>query len=202
LRKFSDGIWDPFNKGYDSLLGGLYKLLSQVLFLLPTIEGKDLPRMADYAKFGIALEKALKLPDETFMNAYRSHNSQKLFKIFDGDSMCLFLEYKIEMGCSHGENCFIGTASDLMVGLDGFCKKFGIVRSSMPANPKALKGRIARSKPVFEALGINYIELPRSSNKRPFALHWKDPELSKGFQDNLDHYLGVGKRTMVFDFLL
>lgn len=189
-RKFSDSIWDPFDRGYPSLLGGVYNLLSEVLLILPTIEASNLPRMADYAKFGIALEKALSLPEGTFMNTYNVHNSEKLNKLFDSDPMCIFIEYAIDSGCFHGDKCFIGTASELMEHIDMFCKKFGISRGSMPQNPKTLKGRMARIKPVLSAIGIEYVELPRTSNKRPFYLKWKDPKLSPAFQDNLDFFLG------------
>jgi energy-coupling factor transporter ATP-binding protein EcfA2 len=193
-RKFSDSIWDPFNAKYDSLLGGIYCLLSEVLLLLPSIEAKNLPRMADYAKFGIALEKVLKLPEGTFMRAYGGHNREKLHKLFDSDPMCLFVEYMIDGSAIRSGTSYIGTAGELMANIPRFCKQYGFSPASMPSNPKSLKGRLARIKPVLTAMGIEYGEIPRSSNKRPFYLVWKDREKSPSFEEDLKEFLNPDTR--------
>lgn len=188
-RKFSDIIWDPFNKGYSTLLGGGYLLLSEVLKLLPTIEAKELPRMADYAKFGIAMEKALELPEGSFMKTYNLHNSTKNSNLFDSDLTCFFLEYVMKRRDYGGQNYFIGTTSELMAYVDGFCKSTSIKRSTLPSNPRSFKGRLSRIKPILEENGIEMKDLPRTSNKRPFYFRWKDPKRSIGFEQDLHIYL-------------
>lgn len=197
LRKFSDGIWDPFNKGYDSLLGGVYKLLSQVLSVLPTVESKELPRMADYAKFGIALEKVLQLPEGTFLTVLSDHNREKLHKAFNTDVMCNFVEYVIDADQSYREKHFIGTAIELLEKIEPFCKKYNVSKAHMPSNPKNLKGRLARIKPILHAMEIEYQDLPRTSNKRPFFIAWKDRKISSHFERELDEFLNPGKWVSV-----
>lgn len=196
-RKFSDGVWDPFNRGYASLLGGVYKLLSEVLLILPSIEANSLPRMADYAKFGIALEQVLKIPSGTFLNVLNEHNKEKLHKSFNTDVMCNFIEYVIDEDRCYGDKHFIGTALDLLGKVDGFCKKYNVSRACMPNNPKNLKGRLSRIKPVLIAMGIEYQDLPRTSNQRPFYIAWKDRKKSPLFEHDLDQFLNPGKWVSV-----
>ena len=192
-RKFSDGIWDPFNRGYNSLMGGIYKLLSQVLFHLPSVEEKGLPRMADYAKFGIALEKVLNFPTGTFLKALNDHNREKLHKSFNTDVMCNFIEYIIDEDRCYGDRHFIGTALELLEKVESFCKRYNVSKASMPNNPKNLKGRLARIKPILIAMGIEYQDLPRTSNQRPFFIAWKDRKKSPRFEHDLDQFLNPGK---------
>jgi hypothetical protein len=193
LRKFSDGIWDPFNRQYDSLMGGIYKLLSSVLEKLPTIEEKGLPRMADYAKCCFALERVLNLKEGFFIDVLNNHNREKLYNSFNTDIMCNFIEYVIDEERGIGKKHFIGTAIDLLGKIEYFCKKYNVSKACMPNNPRSLKGRLARLKPILIAMGIEYQDLPRTSNQRPFYIAWKDRKKSPMLEHELDIFLNPAK---------
>ena len=47
------------------------------------------------AKFGIALEEALSLPEGIFLKVLSEHNSEKIHKVFSTDSMCNYIEHLI-----------------------------------------------------------------------------------------------------------
>lgn len=53
-----------------SIFGALVDVLAKALQLLPDIHLDEHPRMADFARFGVAVEQVLGLEDGTFMDAY------------------------------------------------------------------------------------------------------------------------------------
>ena len=82
-RKSEKKLWAEFEKAHPIILGGLLDLLSGVLQQLPNINEDDyeLPRMSDFGRIGIALEKHLNWLEGTFIAA---HEANKLEAIIIG----------------------------------------------------------------------------------------------------------------------
>ena len=78
-RKLEEDFWIEFNSIHPVLLGSILDGVSAVLRELPNTNAKSLPRMADFARRGIAAEKAMNRDDNdpsymrfgTFIDSYR-----------------------------------------------------------------------------------------------------------------------------------
>lgn len=190
-RKSFSELWDSFKLREKNLVGGVYLLLSKVLEILPSVTHENLPRMSDFARFGIAMEKALNLSNGTFMKIYKSHNEDKVFNAFNSDDLCISIdklmrsEREWEVSGNYNKLCdsgFVGTANeliDLLKQEEGsfYRSDFSKVGSNLPRTPRQLKARLARVKPLLDLMGIEMFDLPRRSNARNFVITYKDKSL-------------------------
>ena len=71
-RKPEKTFWRDFNNDLPDILGGLYTLLSSALQYHP-VEVEKLPRMADFAIWGHAIEKAMNWETGAFATAYENN---------------------------------------------------------------------------------------------------------------------------------
>ncbi len=56
-RRAEAGFWEDFRRAWPGLLGALLDALVGALAILPTLTLPGLPRMADFARFGVAVER-------------------------------------------------------------------------------------------------------------------------------------------------
>jgi len=73
-RRREKQFWADFDEAHPRILGGLLNVLAKALKIWPTIEAPDdLPRMADFSLFGIAVEQAMDWPAGSFLEAYHEN---------------------------------------------------------------------------------------------------------------------------------
>ncbi len=72
-RRTEEQIWGDFEQDRSSLLGGLLDAVSTGLRRFSEISVPELPRMADFAKWGVAAEPAFGVEGSKFMEAYRKN---------------------------------------------------------------------------------------------------------------------------------
>lgn len=72
-----DELWQRFEEERPKILGGIFDVLSKAMSLYGYDVPAKLPRMADFAKWGIAINSAIKQVDESwsvdFINAYEKN---------------------------------------------------------------------------------------------------------------------------------
>ena len=78
-RKDEKSFWTDFELMQPCILGGMLSVLSDALRFLPEVNLENTPRMADFAKFSIAVERAMGWHKNTFMSAYNSILKAKFF---------------------------------------------------------------------------------------------------------------------------
>src|SRR5439155_26155152 len=61
-RQTEAAFWAAFTHARPALLGGLLDALVGTLAVLPSVRLRELPRLADFARFGVAVERALGWP--------------------------------------------------------------------------------------------------------------------------------------------
>lgn len=64
-------LWDRFNQAKPQLMGAMFDALAKALRIEPDVRLPLLPRMADFAKWGVAVAQALGFQGEDFLSAYR-----------------------------------------------------------------------------------------------------------------------------------
>ena len=75
-RREEAEFWGSFRELQPRILGGLLDAVAGALRELPSVRLDDLPRMADFARFGEAMGRALGWPAETFLRAYRENRRE------------------------------------------------------------------------------------------------------------------------------
>jgi len=72
-RRAEDEFWKAFHADYPRILGGALDAAAGGLRELPSVQIAELPRMADFAKWGEAVGRALGWPADSFTSAYCSN---------------------------------------------------------------------------------------------------------------------------------
>ena len=75
-RREEREFWEAFRQLQPKILGGLLDALVGGMRALPSVKINDLPRMADFARFGEAVVRGLGLPADTFLAAYRMNRRE------------------------------------------------------------------------------------------------------------------------------
>lgn len=99
VRMSESEFWSKFEKSESRFFGAILSLLSLVLKELPQVNLARTPRMADFTKYGIALERALALPDGTFLHAYENNRQGMSSVALEGQftQMLLKLQLPLEL---------------------------------------------------------------------------------------------------------
>ncbi len=72
-RQSEKNFWQEFEEKRPLLLGAIFDVLAGALKEYPKVELKALPRMADFACWGVAIARAMGLGDEAFFTAYKEN---------------------------------------------------------------------------------------------------------------------------------
>jgi len=71
-RRTEAEMWSSFEADRPRILGALFDVVSAAMCHLPTVRLIESPRMADFAVWGVAMERAMGWPDGTFLGAYEA----------------------------------------------------------------------------------------------------------------------------------
>jgi hypothetical protein len=155
-RKDEKSFWKAFTEAQPGILGGLLDVLSKALKYLPDVELESTPRMADFAKFSTALERAMGWHEGAFMNAYNSNRMLSTEMSLESDPVAQAI-------ISLEGNEWKGTATQLSNDLELLVSE-SIRRSrSWPAAPNSLSNRVKRLIPALRKIGIE-VEFGREGN--------------------------------------
>ena len=131
------------------ILGALLTALSQTLAQLPYTNPDKLPRMADYAKFAIASEKALGLKQGEFTQTFNASRELARQGVLDATPLGAAIQHFME-----GRLIWKGTASDLLKELEHHTESSTYRSRFFPQAPNRLKAQLNRLTPDLRAVGI------------------------------------------------
>lgn len=163
VRRDERALWADFDEARGFALAALLDLLSEVLKVLPHIEVKDAPRMADFAKILAAIDQ-IKVAEngwdslEHYVSVSRDAQGESLTPF--GVRLRDFALSKCETGEWRGTSTQLW---DLLVPLDNNHK---------PKPPKdwpkasTLKGRIKREMPALATFGVDIDFSQRTADKK------------------------------------
>ncbi|WP_373543907.1 DUF3854 domain-containing protein [Chamaesiphon sp.] len=135
------------------ILGALLTVLSQTLSQLPHTNPEKLPRMADYALFAIASERALGLNDGEFMAIFNESREQSRQVVIEsspvGEAIIRLMEnYPIPKS-------WRGTASELLNELENHTDDATYRSRYFPKAAHSLTRQLNRLSPDLRAMGID-----------------------------------------------
>jgi hypothetical protein len=159
-RKTEAILKKEFELAWPRILGATLDAASGVLRHAPQVHIDELPRMADFALRGAALERALGWPEGSFMAAYEESIASANDVVLSVSLIAPFVRKIAETG-------FQGTAADLLERLNAMLDGQWPPRDwngpyprpkprqkGWPANPAILSGQLRRLAPNLEAAGI------------------------------------------------
>ncbi len=113
-RLEEETLWRCFERSYARLFSGVLETLSRALRELPRVRLRELPRMADFARWGVACERALSWPEGAFLAAYKRNleaaNDQAIQALSVGPVI-------VEYVTSQPRSRWAGTSGELLEGL-------------------------------------------------------------------------------------
>ncbi|MFJ8687183.1 hypothetical protein [Micromonospora wenchangensis] len=136
-------------------LGALLNLLCQVLKVLPDVQATDLPRMADFTRFLVALDE---VTGWTTRTDYEETFGDLADAVITGDPFADAIRKRLVEG-----ETFDGTASELLKWAEP--NELGNLPRGWPKTPHGASGALKRITPALLAAGIG-VEFYRSDDRK------------------------------------
>jgi hypothetical protein len=147
LRRPERELWGEFNRARPGLLGGLLDLACRTMAELPRVTLTSVPRMADYGRLGVAVERAAGWPEGSFLEAYEA-NRRYMGAIGLEDSSIAPLVRQIAQN-----GAFRGSATELRRQLMEMADEATRKAEDWPKDATRLSGDLRRLAPDLRAQG-------------------------------------------------
>lgn len=147
-RRSREEMQIAFRKDAPAIYGGLLTLLAKTLSKESEVRTKVLPRMADHARMGIALEEVLGLPQGAYLDAYRDNHDAGGAISVDSSSLLRGLQKFVLKS-----RPFEGQTAELLDSLERIVKK--VDRGpDWPKLPNQLSSELRRLMPNAHLAGF------------------------------------------------
>lgn len=151
-RISEDQFWKEFRDKKTGILGGIFDTIQKAMKLLPDVEIEELPRMADFTKWGYAIAQAAGYDGEDFLRAYYNNIDQQNQEAIEASpiaqAIIVFMKDK---------DNWSGTAATLLQKLN-IIPLFNDIKSSVlwPKDPQWLSKRLNEVEPNLQSRGISF----------------------------------------------
>lgn len=149
-RREERAIWDEFEKQRPMILGALFDVVSGAMRELPNVNLDRLPRMADFAKWVTAAEKALGWIPGTFMSIYDSNRSEAVELGLESDPVAGAIRSLMDQ-----QQKWEGTPSQLVSVLGRYVPD-NVRNRKTWVTSRSIRNRIRRLAPGLRSIGIEY----------------------------------------------
>jgi hypothetical protein len=171
-RKEETELWADFERERPRLFGGLLDALVETLRIYPSIRLTNLPRMADFARWGAAAAEALGFGSKAFLDAYRSNVSGVTEEVLEADLVAAAVRAFVE---EHSE--WSGTVSELLTAIDS--RQSEAVRKS-PDWPKdatrlSKRLRVVQTTLADAGVQVSFPERKTPKGHRTVEVRFLDP---------------------------
>lgn len=133
-RRTEEEILSSLTKAAPAIFGGMCQTLSKVLQKLPLVKNQNLPRMADFARIGIAVEMTLGWEPGSFLRTYEANRDLASTAVADNDPLAHAVSKLVQR-----TRKWQGTASAL---LDALAPHRGRGVVDWPLTPRSLSVRL------------------------------------------------------------
>lgn len=173
-REPEEQFWERFEAARPRILGALLDAVAAALNNLPLTKLTSFPRMADFARWGTALESGMGLPAGAFLRAYSANRQGANSLTLESSPVAVALGKFME-----GRGDWQGTATELMRELNATDGELTRTGKGWPANARALGNALRRVAPNLRADGLNIAFEKEPSKKRSRVIClWKTVELA------------------------
>jgi len=167
-RRREEEIVTSFEKVQPQIFGALLEAISGALRELPNTALAKLPRMADFALWATAAEKALGWDHGDFMAAYKDNRNSANDLAFEsssvGQPLLDFLEHN---------NGWDGSASELLEAIEQRVSDQTKRAKPWPKNARSMAGHLKRLSPNLRASGWE-VDYDRQASQRVWLIYRRD----------------------------
>ena len=158
-------FWRLFNEIRPRLFGRMLDAIQIGLGRLPSVKLDKLPRMADYCKWGVAIEEAIGFPAGSFLRAYDNNREDTHAAAIDASPLAQAVVFYLDRERAE----WAGTSLQLLMTITEFLKTPNLKHPEIerllhhpkfPNSPATLSNELGRVEPNLERLGIK-LERPR-----------------------------------------
>ena len=160
-RKYAEQLNKDFQDALPVILGGIFDTLSAAMKIYPTVDIKEVPRMADFARWGYAIAEVLGYGGEEFIRIYTENAELQHDEVLDNSIVGSFIRDFIEM---QPQKTWEGTATELLKELQDD-DVYGKREKELPKNPQTLVRRLNDVKTTLEEKDIKYVTGQGSGKK-------------------------------------
>ena len=153
-----ESFWQTFDDNYPAILGALCDAVAGALEQIASVQIDKLPRMADFAKWGTAAEKALGWKQGAFVTAYTENRSQSNEVAIESSP----IGAQLRKVADHG---FEGTTTELLELLNTRVDEKVTRAKTWPKTARGLAGQITRLAPNLRKLGY-VVEHDRAPDRK------------------------------------
>ena len=169
--------WKKFYEREGKILGALFDIIAEAMRHYPE-DTPPLPRMTEFSKWGIALEKAMGWPEGAFLDAYRENRNSSNELAIEGNPVAKEVRKLVRtMGY------WSGTASELLNTLNENAAEEVTAGKYWPSNARWLSDRLKRAAPNLRGVGVDVIFDNHSTAERIVRISRK----SNVHSDNDNH---------------
>lgn len=166
-RRAEEEFWAEFEQARPGILGALYYGVSIVLRERPSVVLQELPRMADFARLGVAAEIAFGFEPGSFMRAYMENKQQSNGLVLESEPVaevtCAFIKQEINWS---------GTATDLLKKLNEIADHKTQNLKKWPRQPQTLSNKLRRLAPNLVPVRV-IVEFSQVGHERTRTIYLK-----------------------------
>lgn len=163
-------FWKRFEAATPRILGALVDLLSEALAVLPEVKLDRSPRMADFARLGVAVERVLEWPEGSFLRAQSGQQADAFTASLDADPIAPVL-----LSFMRERSAWTGSASELLHELTSTGGEDVTRRRAWPSNASVLSKRLKALLPALRevSLAVDWGSSGRDRGKhRALSVSW------------------------------
>lgn len=176
-RRQEKQMWAAFERARPMLVGAAFDALSRAMQILPSVDVRELDRMADFTVWGCAIAEALGHTRGEFLEAldrnFRDRNEEIIISNPVATAITSFMSHRDE---------WRGSASELLGQLDRVAADLKLDKRSAlwPKGPNSLSQRVNEVESNLAAVGIR-VSRGRSGRERFLSLiHCNDAVAAHG----------------------
>jgi hypothetical protein len=151
-RRGDDEFWASFTEAYPRILGGLLDAVAGALRELPSVHLTELPRMADFARFGEAVGRGLGWPAGTFLSAYNGNRRDASAAAIEDSVLGKEL---IDLACRGGLKNWTAPPGQMLDELNDLVGRTVARSAGWPKTPSMLSNELRRLAPQLRAHGVD-----------------------------------------------
>jgi hypothetical protein len=170
LRREEREFWGAFEAAYPKLLGSILDAVAGGLAMLPLVKLAELPRMADFARWGEAVCRALGYKEGDFLEAYLGNREAAGASVLEDSPIAAeLLEFKVA-----GET-WTGTCKTLLTELGERVEKSVRESKRWPKGPRSLSAHLRRIGGALRKNGVDVVFSESHGRDRAFTIVWTEP---------------------------
>ncbi len=158
-RRAESELWEQYHAIRPAVLGALLDIASGVLRERPEVKLTRMPRMADFARIGAAVERVLGWGEGAFLAAYDRNRTGGAVAVIEGSVVGAAL-----LGWLEGRDSWSGTPADLLRELNAVASEEERATRGWPDSARGMTAAVIRLAPALRGHGVG-VERVRKGHK-------------------------------------